>query len=71
MPNYTSSGEENLRADEKTMSSDDVKPHPAVKGTSAGGESTSDSQTLQSKDLKSTPGAGAKVPSGVKNYSED
>ena len=71
MPNYKSSGEENLRADAQVMSSSDVKSSPSTKGTNAGGESTADSKTMSSSGNKSTPQGGGKTPAGVKTYSED
>ncbi len=70
MPNYKSSGEENLGADAKVMSSGDVNSTPGAKGMNAGGESTSDSKTM-SAGGKSTPKGGEKTPSGVKNYDDE
>ena len=71
MPNYKSSGEENLQADAQVYSSGDVNSTPGAKGSNAGGESTADSKTMSAGAGKSTPQGGGKTPAGVKTYSED
>ena len=69
MPNYTSSGAENLRADAKVYAGE-TKSSPSAKGQDAGGDKTD--AKVKSGGSKSTPGGkGTKKPSGVQTYDDE
>lgn len=68
MPNYSASGEENLRADPSVMVGD-TKESPGGKGEDAGGDAVN-TKTLADRG-KGTPDKGLGRPAGVQSFDDD
>jgi hypothetical protein len=68
MPNYTSSGAENLRADAHVYAGEGDKT-PSAKGTDAGGDATN--HKVKSGGQNSTPKGSEKTPKGVQTFTDE
>jgi hypothetical protein len=69
LPNYESSGAENLRADAHVYTGE-ATGSPSAKGTDAGGDATN--HKVKSGGSKSTPkSSGDKTPKGVQTFSDE
>jgi hypothetical protein len=68
MPNYESSGAENLRADAHVYAGE-AASGSAAKGTDAGGDATN--HKVKSAGGKSTSYSGSKTPKGVQTFSDE
>jgi hypothetical protein len=68
MPNYESSGAENLRADAHVYTGE-ANSAPSAKGTDAGGDATN--HKVKSSAGNSTPKGGEKTPKGVQSFSDE
>ena len=68
MPNYTSSGAENLRADAHVYAGAADKT-PSAKGKDAGGDTTN--AKVLSGGSKSAPKGAEKTPKGVQSFGDE
>ena len=68
MPNYKSSGAENLRADAHVYSGE-ATSSPSGKGTDAGGDASN--HKVKAAGGKSASYSASKRPSGVQNFSDE